>query len=58
MLEERGKTKIGLLGDWDHAVVVGPPAPGSKEITGKYKHQNYRTVSINLYRNIPEAIDN
>jgi hypothetical protein len=53
MLEERGKAQKGLLGDWDHAMVVGPPTPGSKEIKGKYKHQNYRTVSINLYRNIP-----
>jgi hypothetical protein len=46
MLEERGKPRTGLLADWDHAMVVGPPAPGSKGIKGKYKHQNHRTVSI------------
>jgi hypothetical protein len=50
MLEERGKSQTGLLGDWDHAAVIVPPAPGSKKTK---EHQNYRTVSIDLYRNSP-----
>jgi hypothetical protein len=45
MLEERGKAKTGLLGDWDHATITLPSSTGTEKTKEIYGHQNYRTVS-------------